>query len=75
LLFGLPSKWWGDQLPSKKEVGTFYVLKRAKLESAWHSAPSKRDVAIEVTMFNFEIFTGICFNYACVQTMQRSLSE
>ena len=40
LPFGLPSNWRGDQLPSKKDVGAFYSLKRAELDSEWQSVPS-----------------------------------
>ena len=45
--FGKPAKWPSDQLPTKGQVGAFYMWKRAKMEAELNFIPSIRDVAKE----------------------------
>ena len=46
--FGSPKKWIPNQLPTVKDVGAFYLLKRSEMECSWSQVPSMRDVCKEV---------------------------
>ena len=46
--FGTPTKWRSDCLPTRRDVGAYYMLMRKEMESKGGRVPSTRDVAKKV---------------------------
>ena len=49
-VFGLPARWCSDQLPTRREVGAFFLLKKGEMEINGRIIPSNRDIAKEVCL-------------------------
>ena len=47
-VFGSPARWSPDQLPTKRDVGAFFLLKKREMQITGLPIPSNRDVAKEV---------------------------
>ena len=46
--FGLPQKWKTDCLPTRKDVGSYFLLKQREMKALMGKIPRNQDVAIEV---------------------------
>ena len=46
--FGVPAPLMKDRLPTKRDVGAFYMMKRAEMEAQQPRIPTIHDVATKV---------------------------